>query len=297
MTLQINSFQWNDWFMPALLLAALAIGLLIRAIWEPTALECLSVELELPPVSEGETGPRLLLLSDLHAEFFRVKPDHLLQACCEARPDIILFAGDLSAKARGIAVGLDLISQIRRLPELANCPFLAVRGNHDSDETVALLRQAGVIVLENQGEIVHLQNQQWMVIGLEDLKRGHPDAAEPLRQAEAAGILPQRRIVLAHNPDTLLGLPAGAAGLFLAGHFHGGQIWMPFHFEFVVLRREKLLRLGIYKGSFVWEGMPAYISRGLGCVVLPLRLLSRPELTLFAINSQKSELVDSIPVR
>lgn len=274
-----------------LALLAILLVLLIRAVWEPTSLDCVTVRIDLPESGSIEPdrrdkGFRLLLFSDLHAEMFRIRPEKLLQAFAEARPDLILFAGDLAAHDRHLPAAIGLVSQIRNLPGFDRIPFYAVRGNHDSDRAAAELRLAGVIVLENEGRTVELNGETWQIIGLEDRLKSRPDPAKALQAAQMAGIPPERRLVLAHNPDALLDLPEGSAALFLAGHFHGGQIWMPFHLEFRILRSEKLPRTGFYKGRSSWKGTPAYITRGLGCVLLPLRLFSRPELTVLVISRQ-----------
>lgn len=260
-------------------------GLLIRAIWEPTTLECNMAEIKLPAVDQTEQHLRILLLSDLHAEHFRVRPSRLLQACSEVRPDLVLFAGDLAGRSRFIAPALDLMQKIHDLPSLSGCPFLAVRGNHDSAQTADRMRSLGIVVLENDAVSVTIRQVHWLVIGLEDIKAGHPDASSAVTRAEKEGIPPERRLVLAHNPDAILSLSANSAAVFLAGHFHGGQIWLPFHLEFILLRREKLPRLGFRRGLFVWQGMTAYLSRGLGCVKFPLRLFSKPEITVINIIS------------
>lgn len=263
----------------------LVIGLLIRALWEPTRLESNRAEIRLPASGLTRQHLSVLLLSDLHAEHFRIRPDRLLNACAAADPDLILFAGDLAGRSGSVAPALDLMQQIRDLPSLSGCPFLAVRGNHDSPQTADRMRRLGINVLENRALAVTIRQTRWLVIGLEDLKTGQPDAASAIVKAESEDIPPERRLVLAHNPDSILTLPAGTAAVFLAGHFHGGQIWLPFHLEFFLLRREKLPRLGIRKGFFVWQGISAYISRGLGCVKLPLRLFSKPEITVIDIIS------------
>ena len=267
---------------PSLLLTALL--LLLRAFWEPTRLDCSTVRVQQDESESPPANLRVLLFSDLHAEYFRLPPEHLLRACAEARPDVVVFAGDLTGSPAHLGQALDLMRRIRQLRDLAACPFLAVRGNHDTDRTVEGLRRIGITVLENTGCVVPVRGVDWLVIGLEDLRTGRPDAVPGLALAEAAAVPPGRRLVAAHNPDTLLGLPAGSAAYFLAGHFHGGQVWLPFHLEFLLLRSEKLPRIGHFKGLFAWQGTQAYISRGLGCVSLPLRLFSRPELTLLDIS-------------
>ena len=272
---------------------AAVLALLVRAVWEPTSLDCRTVRIELPspdarplpalPDVSDDTF-RLLLFSDLHAELFRIDPARLLEAFAASRPDLVLFAGDLAAHERHLTKALGLFRRIMTLPELQGIPFMAVRGNHDGDRSAAMMAAAGIRVLENEGQILTLAGQAWMVIGLEDLRTGRPDPSGALEQAELSGIPPERRLVMAHNPDTLLGLPDGSAAFFLSGHFHGGQIWLPFHLEFFLLRSEKLPRIGFFKGHFNWQGTQAYISRGLGCVSLPLRLFSRPELTLLEFS-------------
>ncbi len=96
------------------------------------------------------------------------------------------------------------------------------------------------------------------------------------------------RVILAHNPDTVFNIPEKAASIMLTGHFHGGQIWMPFRFEFIMLREEKLPRMGITQGLTCFRGLQLYISRGLGCVSIPLRLFSLPELAVIDLMREET---------
>lgn len=275
------------------ILGGVCLLLLLRAVWEPTKLDVRGIALSsgrrLPAAAQpgcARRGPRIVLFSDLHTEHLRVRTADLLRAIQVARPDMILFAGDLAGDQNYLPQALDLMRQIRELPETADLPFIAVAGNHDGPEAIAALASLGLITLCNQGVFVQLQGQTWQVIGLDDPKHGRPDPAAALREADLAGVPPGRRMALAHNPDCLLTLPADRLSWFFAGHFHGGQIWMPFKLEFRLLRREKLPRIGYYKGRVAWGGLIGYISRGLGCVQLPLRLFSLPELTVIELDDR-----------
>ena len=89
------------------------------------------------------------------------------------------------------------------------------------------------------------------------------------------------RIGMSHNPDMALHIKEGVVDLLLTGHFHGGQIRLPFKLEYRLLRREQLCKRGITKGLHRVNGNLLYISRGVGCVLFPLRFMSIPEITVF----------------
>ena len=58
---------------------------------------------------------------------------------------------------------------------------------------------------------------------------------------------------------------------------------MPFHLEYRILRNETTCRMGYRKGLNIINDIPVYISRGLGNVLIPFRLGSRPEVTFIDI--------------
>jgi uncharacterized protein len=281
--------------VPALagyLAAAIVLALLVRSLIEPHLLDVVHVKVCLPdqgqparfmPPDTIAPGIRILLLSDLHVEKMFVPARRLLAGCRTLKPDLILFAGDLSSGRACTPAAIELFRKIASLPENNGCPFFAVRGNHDDPEAADALRSAGFPVLENDAAVINVRGVDWLIMGLGDLVDGHANVPLALERAERLAVRRSHHLVLAHNPDALLSLPEGEAGLFLSGHLHGGQIWMPFNLEFHLLRHEKLPRIGHIRGSFIWRGVPAYTSRGLGCVIFPLRLFSKPEITFIDI--------------
>ena len=58
----------------------------------------------------------------------------------------------------------------------------------------------------------------------------------------------------------------------------------PFNFENIAIRQDALPKRKIIKGVYDGAGMTFFISRGLGCVRLPLRFLADPEITVIELE-------------
>ncbi|HBQ63378.1 MAG TPA: hypothetical protein DD727_00315 [Clostridiales bacterium] len=147
------------------------------------------------------------------------------------------------------------------------------------------LQDAGIRMLINTSETVADPNGKLAVFtGFDELRYGRTDIPKALSSLEGRAYA--YRIGFGHNPDICLHLPEGSFHLFLCGHFHGGQIWAPFRFEFFRLRNEKLCKQGIYRGLHRIRKTDVYISRGIGNVLVPLRLGSLAEMTVFRIGAK-----------
>jgi predicted MPP superfamily phosphohydrolase len=173
--------------------------------------------------------------------------------------------------------------------------FLLCFGNHDhrafdrdparAKAFLKRIKRLGVVVMEDRTLSFWHGGKLYAATGFKDAGQFPYDARAAFRGLPKAV---RYHIGFSHNPDRALDLARERADrppeLFLCGHFHGGQIWMPFHFEYNCLRKEKLCRMGMRRGLHSFGGRLVYISRGLGCVLFPLRLGSKPEITLFLIR-------------
>ncbi len=253
----------------------------MRMLWEPRNPEIIRTRM-----GQGADRLRVLLITDLHAGLNQVSFKRLERVIRKSAVDVFLFGGDACSGHYDAPKARRLLARMGLAAQQAGIPAYAVRGNHDRPLSNLDYSAACFELLCNQSaEVQAKDGSLWRILGLDDLRYGKPSI--PHAHLDPA-IPPSHTVVLAHNPDGIFLLSTQIAHFFLAGHFHGGQIWMPFHFEFRVLRHERLVKEKIYRGSFEREGIHGYISRGLGCVILPFRFRSRPEITLLDLYASRS---------
>lgn len=93
------------------------------------------------------------------------------------------------------------------------------------------------------------------------------------------------RLLLSHNPDVALDVVAidGATpALVLAGHTHGGQIRLP---GIGALYTDTELGRKYAAGPGNYQGVPLYVTAGVGTSFLPIRLFNPPEITLVTLRA------------
>jgi predicted MPP superfamily phosphohydrolase len=89
------------------------------------------------------------------------------------------------------------------------------------------------------------------------------------------------RLLLTHSPQTVVRLRPGEVDLALAGHTHGGQIFVPIVTALLLVRAYSRFSHGLY-----WfRGTAVYVNRGLGSLGVPARFLRRPEVTVLTLRS------------
>jgi predicted MPP superfamily phosphohydrolase len=90
-------------------------------------------------------------------------------------------------------------------------------------------------------------------------------------------------ILLAHSPDLIQWAAPSGIDLVISGHTHGGQVQLPFWGPIInrtALKREHLTGLSHFGETRL------YVNRGMGTILLPLRFLSPPEVTLFSFQPE-----------
>lgn len=268
-----------------------ALGLLL-ALWctsvEPRRLVVTQAELELPRWPRELSGLKIALLTDLHIgspHWDLARLTELVQRTNAEQPDLVLLAGDYQINdiVGGVFVEAEPIAE--RLGALrAPLGVLAVLGNHDwwndGERTRRAFTAHGIVVLEEQAvRLERTPGAAFYVVGLADqlTRSSDPQLAMSKVPAGAAALL------LVHEPDVFASFPSLGVNpsLTLAGHTHGGQVWLP-----LLGRRVVPSEFGerYAYGHVVENGRHLFVSSGLGTSIIPVRLFVPPEIAILTLR-------------
>jgi uncharacterized protein len=235
---------------------------------------------DLPPQLDGL---RLLHVTDLHAHDASGPSACLPEIASALTYDLTLYTGDFIDGDEDIA---PLTALLSAMPDQA--PSFAVLGNHDywslTDEPrrndAAGLERAlsglGITVLHNSA--TPALDGRVYIAGVDD----PVTRCDDIGAAMAAVPQDAACLLLAHSPDIVLRLAGHRPTLVLAGHTHGGQIRLPIFGPVVNLTS---LPRRLTMGYHVHQGIPLFVSRGIGYSGLDIRFLCPPEIALLELRA------------
>jgi hypothetical protein len=260
-----------------------AVSLALYAGWlEPSSLRLSAYSVSQP--SPQLKGLRIAVISDLHGGSHYIdaaKIERVVAMTNAAKPDLVLLTGDYMIT--GVVGGryMPIEAMAARLKRLrAPLGVYAVLGNHDNwddpGHIAAVLRQAGIAVLENGHRMLPPPRQGVALAGISDRfsTKSHP--------GEALAGIKGPAICFSHSPDIFPLLPTTCA-LTIAGHTHGGQVWLP------LLGRPAVAGVSRYGqkyaiGAIHEGGKTLFVSSGIGTSLLPLRFGVPPEISLLTLR-------------
>jgi predicted MPP superfamily phosphohydrolase len=243
--------------------------------FEPARPTIERVTLCLPTLPRALEGLRIGQITDTHLGLPQATENlsWAIEQMRREQPDLIALTGDLVGLKRGITELPRLLGQLR-----APLGVYAVPGNHDYWEGLAdvqaALSLADIPLLMNQNRRLGWNGADFWIAGVDEIWDGRPDYAAARRGVPEAGFA----VLLAHSPDVAEDAAAHGFALQISGHTHGGHLRLPVLGPFAHPRFGVRYVMGEYR---VGE-MTLYVSRGLGGV--PLRLLCRPEITIFTLR-------------
>ncbi len=224
----------------------------------------------------------IVQISDLHNAVFGNNNKKLVEKIKKSQPDIIVITGDIvDSNHLNMQVSLDFVKDLKEI-----CPIYYVTGNHEywleEEKQKALwegLRDAGVMILNNQCEKITIGEKSISLIGLDDNSL-FDNTLPDLLSENGEGL----SVVLAHEPQYIEYYSRAGADLVLSGHAHGGQFILPILGPVVAPDQGFLPKY--VKGSFTEGKTTMIVSRGLGNSIIPVRLNNDPEIVTVILKQK-----------
>jgi predicted MPP superfamily phosphohydrolase len=254
---------------------------------EPRRLTVYRADLKVPNFSAGLNGLKIVAISDIHGGSNNV-PEAKLRKIVELanaqEPDLIVLLGDYVSQIEGRSSPLKM--PVETIAEnlkgfRAKYGVYGVIGNHDwwyDDKKVTEeLEKAGIDILENEIEPIKIGNETVWLWGIEDYWRAR---RVPIENSFAKILDKKNIIAITHNPDSLLKAPEEIS-VMLAGHSHGGQIWIPFYGRKNFSSDQRF----VYGPTQV-DGKHVFVTAGIGTSVYSFRFLTPPEIAVITLSSE-----------
>jgi predicted MPP superfamily phosphohydrolase len=256
------------------------------AFWlEPSSLRNEDHELSLPSWPRECAGLRVAVLADLHvgSPFNGLgKLREIVELTQQAEPDLILLAGDyvihgvLGGRFSPPEAAAEALASLS-----APAGVYAVLGNHDwwfdAPRVQSALESVGIPVLEDRALRIEHGSCMFWLVGVSDLWEGAHDIGAALRSVPETA----PAILFMHNPDLFPEIPARVT-LTIAGHTHGGQVYIP-GIGRPIVPSQFGERFAV--GHIVESGRHMFVSSGLGTSIIPVRFLVPPEVSVLQLDS------------
>jgi predicted MPP superfamily phosphohydrolase len=225
-------------------------------------------------------GLKLVHLTDIHHSKFVSFNDvfRMVELSNRQDPDVVLLTGDyITWSKKFIAPVAEALRGLK-----SRLGVYAVLGNHDirvdAEQLTQALEKVQIRVLRNASARIDLKGDSLWIGGVDEYMYGQSDIPKAMKHVPRS----QPRILLAHNPEIMVEAVGHQVDFVLSGHTHGGQIKIPYMRSLNVVTQpgRKILE------GFVRSGKTQmYISRGLGKVVVPVRILCPPEIPVFYLRA------------
>jgi hypothetical protein len=182
---------------------------------------------------------------------------------------------------RSLGASVRRLREFGRTVRLNRHTHLRVRSN-DAPAMLEALAARGVQTLLNRSVRIKGDSYDFWIAGVDDATHGRPDLSAALAGVPEEPCL----LLLAHNPDIGQDRLVVRADLVLAGHTHGGQIYLPF--LGAAYTGASHLSRRRPSGWFARRETRMFVSRGVG-ESLPFRLGARPQAVLVRLVPVRME--------
>ncbi len=264
---------------------ALCLGVWATVI-EPDMLRIRHVEITSDMWPAAMPPLEIAVIADLHVGAPHVgltKLEEVVARSNALRPDLVFLLGDYVVHGDLFGKFVSPEATAQRLSKLrAKHGVYAVLGNHDwwfdGPRVARALSGQAIQVLENEAVPVMLAAGRVWIAGVADDTTRTPEVVRTIAP------LPAREPVLlmTHDPAVFADVTDRVA-LTLAGHTHGGQVYLPGIGALIVPGRAP--RRHAY-GLVRENGRTMFVTGGVGSSIMPVRFNMPPEIVFLTIKSR-----------
>ena len=250
---------------------------------EPKLLRVISHDVPLSKI-QGE-AIKVVQFSDTHiGDFFTLEDlQEVVDKINEQEADLVLFTGDLMDNAANYDGAIDEIAIVLSKIKSKFGKY-AVFGNRDYGGGAErfyedLMESAGFNVLLNNHETLNIKGTTLSLFGADDALIGYYDSIQTMKGIQENHL----NVLMLHEPDLADDFINYPVDLVVAGHSHGGQVYIPFVGPLMTTAlAEKYVR-GFYE---INRDMNLYVNTGIGNTKAPFRLFNVPQITVFYLKTK-----------
>ena len=208
---------------------------------------------------------------------------NVVQQVNAGNPDLVFITGDFAADLHGI----ELLPQI--LQHLSSrLGKFAILGNHDywtdPSRVTEVVSLAGFVMLGGSQPHIVLDGVRQLVLS----GCAAPWSGESCQQLDVPANWPH--LVLSHTADHIFRLSQSGADAVFSGHYHAGQMQLPFFGPLIVPSVYGRL---FHHGHFKVGHTHLFVSAGVGASHPPLRIYCPPDILLVdLLGSQENPLIE-----
>ncbi|GLK67389.1 metallophosphoesterase [Hansschlegelia plantiphila] len=248
-----------------------------------------------PPGWPADLPLTIAVISDTHVcepyvPMARVK--RIVETVNRLKPDLIVHLGDHEGSYHVASSLFDPTEWAAAYADLsAPLGLYTILGNHDWWHHARSIRSAldgaKIRVMENEAELIEHRGRRFWLAGLGDqiahwLGRGSFRGVDDLPGTLAQLKTDDPALLLIHEPDIFDEVPARVS-LTLAGHTHGGQIYIPgIRNPFIPANYSGRFRYG----HVVEDDRHLIISGGIGMSSWPVRFGVPPEIVIVKLGNE-----------
>lgn len=275
------------------LIGALACFGIWSAVIEPDMLRVRYVEVTSDRWPSTMPPLRIAVIADLHTGAPHIdlaKVDDIVAASNELQPDLVFLLGDYVNQ--GVLFGSfvspeDVAERLSRLQ--AGHGVYSVLGNHDwsfdGPRVARALQSNGFSVLENEAVSVVVPGGRIWIAGVADDTTRTPEVVRTVAPLPLGDPI----LLITHDPAVFEDVPDRVA-LTLAGHTHGGQVYLPGIGALILPGRAPLRHA---YGLIREKGRTMFVTGGVGTSIMPVRFNMPPEIVSLTIRSRFSPARDT----